>query len=257
MTPISAPISMNSSPCRERDQPALAEREAAQQDQRDRRDPHPRREPAEQPDPENERADLDEDERAVVHLGQPASGDDADEVVEAVAGADRDDRVAAAQRGRPGPGAGSTSVSRTIATIEHRVRVRAFVSPSGRPTNGESARSGICSIDRPATCSRRPASWVRISEPPSTSDSAVASSSRQLDGLAGAVGVVLVGEREFAAAVAEIEDRQPTSLVGHDVMAHTDSGQFGALDVGGHASIMAPDAAASRDMRLLGRPPPL
>jgi hypothetical protein len=29
-------------------------------------------------------------------------------------------------------------------------------------------------------------------------------------------------------------------------MAHTDTRQLGALDVGGHGSIMTPDAAASR-----------
>ena len=87
--------------------------------------PHQEASPAEEADPEDERADLDEDERAVVHPGLSRSGDDADEVVEPVAGADGDDGVTAVQRSA-GPGAGSTSVSRTMATMEQRVRVRAL-----------------------------------------------------------------------------------------------------------------------------------
>ena len=69
---------------------------------------------------------------------------------------------------------------------------------------------------------------------------------RQRDRLARPVGVVLVGEGELTAAVAEVEDGQPAPLVGHDVMTDADAGQFGALDVGWHASIMAPEAARRR-----------
>ena len=81
---------------------------------------------------------------------------------------------------------------------------------------------------------------MRISEPPSTSLQRGRLVIGERDRLAGAVWVVLVGQGELSAAVAEVEDREPTAFVGDDVMADTDPGQFGALDVGGHAYIIAP-----------------
>ena len=67
ITPISAPISMNSPPWVIGTKPAFAESQAADQDERDRREPEAPREPREERDAEQERADLDEDERSVVH----------------------------------------------------------------------------------------------------------------------------------------------------------------------------------------------
>ena len=56
---------------RDGQQAALAERETADQDERDRRDPEACRKAGEEPDAEDERADFDEDEGAVVHRDQP------------------------------------------------------------------------------------------------------------------------------------------------------------------------------------------
>ena len=70
MTPISAPISMKSSPRRDREDAALTECESAEQDERDGRDADARGEPPEQADPEEERADLDEDERVFSLMGR-------------------------------------------------------------------------------------------------------------------------------------------------------------------------------------------
>ena len=82
------------------------------------------------------------------------------------------------------------------------MRVRALVSPSCRPTYGEPAGMAICSVSRPAACSRSPASWPSISDAPRMSASASASSSVSgIDGVA-RVGVVGVVEDQVAAAVA-------------------------------------------------------
>jgi hypothetical protein len=78
---------------------------------------------------------------------------------------------------KDGPGEAITSRSRSTATMDALVRVRARVSPSRLPTNGEPAGIAICSVSRPAACCRRPASWPSMSEAPSTSASASASSS--------------------------------------------------------------------------------
>ena len=209
--------------------------------------PEPGGEPAEQPDPEDERADLDEDERAVVHLGVSRSGDDADEVVEAVAGADGDDACRRCARRSAGAGAGSTSVSRTIATMEHRVRVRAFVSPSGRPTYGESARTGICSIDSPATCSRSPASWVedqRAAEHLATARWPRRRSARwSRSARSGSSSSARASSRPPSRRL-RTDSRRPSSVT---MSWRTPiPGQFGALDVGWHASIIAPASTAGR-----------
>ena len=59
---------------------------------------------------------------------------------------------------KSGRGDGITSAPRRTATIEALVRVRAFVSPSVRLTNGELGGNGSCSVTSPAAWSRSPAS---------------------------------------------------------------------------------------------------
>ena len=244
MTPISAPISMNSSPCVIGKQPAFAEGETAEQDERDRRDAEPAASRAEQPIAEQERADLDEDERAVVHpRDQPP--------LMMRTSLSRPSRVPTATMESPlrsrsaGAGAGACRPH----ARSRRSSIACGCGPSCRRAGGRRTASrrgpGSAPCTARPTCSRRPASWVRISEPPSTSGSAVASSSLSAIVSLGAVGIVLVGDRELATAVAEVDDRQATTLVGDDVVAYADARQLGPLNVRWHASIMAPQLARS------------
>ena len=100
----------------------------------------------------------------------------------------------------------------------------------------------------PATCSRSPASCVRISEPPSTSDSAVASSSVSAIVSLGAVGVVFVGEGELATSVARLrtDRRRPSSVT---MSWRTPMpGSSARSTWAGMRTIMAPPPARSRHL---------
>ena len=239
MTPISAPISMNSPPWVNGNSPPSPKASPPSRISGIGEMPQPaRRVRLSRPIPRIERAYLDEDERAVVHPGVSRSGDDADEVVEAVARADGDERVPAVQEvGRPrrrkdfglahdrdDGAAGARACLRVAqgATDERRV------GPHGDLLDGEPR--GLL----PQSCELR--EDQRAAEHLAQRRRLVVG---ERDRLARAVRVVLVGEGELPAAVAEVEHREPAAFVGDDVMANTDPGQFGALDVGGHAYIMA------------------
>ena len=143
---------------RERDQAAVPEGQPGEQVERDGREADPAADAAEHAEGEEQRADLDEQDRRTVHCGpirvpwQPSSV-----VVSPARMAvtpSRPSRVPTAtttsfaSKTKDGPGDAMTSRSRRTATMEALVRVRARVSPSRRPTNGEPAGRAICSVSR-------------------------------------------------------------------------------------------------------------
>ena len=86
-------------------------------------------------------------------------------------------RMSPARNVSAGVGDGTTSCPRTMATMETRVRVLAFVSPSGWLRYGESVGSCSCSVKSPAVSPARLVSRLSVTELPSRSASAAASSS--------------------------------------------------------------------------------
>ena len=133
MTPISAPISMNSSLAAIGKNPPSPKARPPSRMSGIGRDADARGESSEQADPQEERADLDEDERVVSHrAAQPPAMMRTS--LSSPSRVPRATRLSPVVRRSVGTGAGSTPVSRMIATTEQRVRVRALVSPRVRPT---------------------------------------------------------------------------------------------------------------------------
>ena len=128
----------------------------------------------------------------------------------ALGGADHDDDVAGVEARSPGAGLANTCPPRTTATIEAPVRVRACVSPSGRPSYGEPAGSASARLTSPSTCRCSSARRSTIRAAPSSSASALASSSFSVTA-ARAVGVGGIVYDQVAPARAVRDDPDPPS----------------------------------------------
>src|SRR6266540_2758319 len=110
-------------------QPAPAERQPGEQVQRDRRQAQPARDPAEDAEPQDDPAQLQQQLRTM-HGAQPPSSRAS---IAIPPGVPTTTAVSPASSGVSGPGAGIAWSPRRTATIEVPVRLRAWVSPSGRP----------------------------------------------------------------------------------------------------------------------------
>ena len=136
-----------------------------------------------------------------------------------------------AVRMKSGIGLGCASPARITATTETPVRVRSAVSPSGRPSNGVPSLTGSCRVCRPghvALLLVEVGHQLRGAEQVGQRAGLVVAQ-RQL-GHAG-VRVVGLGDDQLELAVAVADHADPAAVPQREVLAHTDPGQRGHLDI--------------------------
>src|ERR687891_19080 len=158
------------------DEAALPEGQPCQQVQRDRREPEPAGQTRQQREPEDDRSQLEQEqrvrhgyaarsrtERASIPLGVPTTS-----------------RVSPARNEKSGPGAGNASSPRITATMETPVRVRASVSPMVPSANGLFEGRGSQSIASPSTFWRCSSCSATLDPPRSSASVRLSSGSRAM-----------------------------------------------------------------------------
>ena len=161
---------------RQRGDPALAERQRGQQHEGHRRQAQPAGQQTDERQAEEQQAQFEQQLGDVLHRGRYAGSSRC----RSRSARPRADPIATTTSPgcsrSPGPGDGTTSVSRTTATMEQPVSVRARVSPSGRPAKREPSRIGKRPDSRPGTSRDRSAKRCVRRGAPSTSATASTSS---------------------------------------------------------------------------------
>jgi len=224
---------------RERQHAALPEAQAGEQVQRDDREIEPSRDPAEYAEPEQQRAEFDEqhgDMRLAAAArchGQPDEpSKDVGDLINRRLGAHRDDEIAGVQHEvRRGGG-------QRRALAQHGDDRRAGARPSLRITEraggvGRIGRHGQLLDDQPlglALQHGQPERQLRGAEYLGDGVGLVVG---ELDVLGGAVAVLVVQD-QIAQAAAPRDDAQAPPVVQHDLLAYADARQHPTGDVHSH-----------------------
>ena len=180
-------------------------------------------------------------------IGAQPPVDDADELVQSLAGADDDEGVAAAE-----PVGGRRRREHTVLAHDRDDRApreSAGLGVAERPTHVRRVRAHRDLLHvQPGDLLAQPGELrqdQRAAEHLRQRDGLVI---RQFDGLVRTIRIVLVGDRELATPVAEVDDRQASAVVGDDVVPHADSRQLDTFDMHWHTTIMAPGPGISAIM---------